>query len=543
MTRTSSSLVSDASLGSKIFTFDVAFTNTGWVLGSRVRASLGSQSNYFLEGVVTDLTNTRCTLNIDYVVGPVAGQSSWNMGIAGDRGAQGTSGGAGTQGSQGPQGVQGSAGSSGAQGNQGVQGAAGSQGSQGSQGASGASGAQGNQGTQGSVGSQGTQGHQGFQGVQGATGTGTQGNQGPQGFQGVQGSVGAQGNQGTQGTQGQASSVAGPQGNQGNVGGTGSQGSQGNQGNSGSQGSQGFQGNQGPQGFQGNQGNPSNVAGPQGNQGYQGSQGATGSGSQGAQGAKSQETATSSSSVPDGLTGSKTFVFDQAFTNCGWQVGTRIRASLGAQINSYLEGPILTLSGTQCTLMVDNARSVVGGQSGWNLSIAGDVGSQGGAGSQGNQGAQGYQGAQGSPGSGNLTIYSVQGNQVQAAAQTVVDIFAGISVSGSTQYEYYAVIGAQPNAGTQGAQFGIQCSIGGATVMGVVHGPQTTTGDRSYMQTAQGNGTNPVQCVAGIQAVVLSGIITTPAGSPTLGVQMKGVQASQVWWAKANSYIVLTKTS
>ena len=101
----------------------------------------------------------------------------------------------------------------------------------------------------------------------------------------------------------------------------------------------------------------------------------------------------------------------------------------------------------------------------------------------------------------------------------------------------------QPAAGTQGVQMGIQCSVAGATVEGRVDGPQTTTALKSYRQTAQGVGTLPTQQVAGAQSVCLRGIIITPAGSPAIGVQAKGVQASQAWYAKNNCYLRLTKTS
>jgi hypothetical protein len=101
----------------------------------------------------------------------------------------------------------------------------------------------------------------------------------------------------------------------------------------------------------------------------------------------------------------------------------------------------------------------------------------------------------------------------------------------------------QPAAGTQGVQMGIQCSVGGATVEGSVKGPQTATALKSYRQAAQGVGILPTQNVAGAQSVVLTGIIITPAGSPTIGVQAKGVQASQAWYAKPNCFLRLVKTS
>jgi hypothetical protein len=132
---------------------------------------------------------------------------------------------------------------------------------------------------------------------------------------------------------------------------------------------------------------------------------------------------------------------------------------------------------------------------------------------------------------------------VTLTAQTVTNIFSGISVVASTTYEYYSVIGVQPAAGTQGIQMGIQCSAAGATVEGTVLGPQTTTASKQYRQTAQGVGVLPIQQIAGAQTVVLSGIIITPAGSNTVGVQGNGVQASQNWFAKAICFLRLMKTS
>jgi hypothetical protein len=123
-------------------------------------------------------------------------------------------------------------------------------------------------------------------------------------------------------------------------------------------------------------------------------------------------------------------------------------------------------------------------------------------------------------------------------------VFDPISVGTSTTWQYEAIIGLQPNAGTQGVQVGIQCSVAGATVEGKVIGPQTTTAEKSFRQTAQGTPTLPIQNVAGAQSVMLVGIITAPgSGSPAIGVQIKGVQASQAWYAKANCFLKLTKTS
>lgn len=302
------------------------------------------------------------------------------------------------------------------------------------------------------------------------------------------------------------------------IGAQGLQGVQGVTGDLGPQGPQGVQGDastvpgpQGNQGFQGTQGAPSTAQGPQGDQGFQGQTGAGTQGNQGYQGA-------------DGVQGNQGY---QGQTGAGTQGNQGSQGNAGG-------------AGSQGNQGNQGAQGAGGG-----------TGSQGNQGNQGNQGAvgagsqgnQGDQGAQGSAGVGNLTYYSVQGNQVTCAAQTVTNIFTPITVAASTTYEYYAVIGMQPAAGTQGVQMGIQCSVGGATVEGRVMGPQTVSADKSYRQIAQGNGTLPIQNVAGAQSVVLTGIIITPAGSPAIGVQAKGVQSSQAWYAKPNCYLCLVKTS
>jgi hypothetical protein len=107
-----------------------------------------------------------------------------------------------------------------------------------------------------------------------------------------------------------------------------------------------------------------------------------------------------------------------------------------------------------------------------------------------------------------------------------------------------ASIGLQPGAtSVAGCQVGLICDMAGSTIEGSVTGPQTTTADASYRQTASGVGTLPIQRVGGAQTVVLTGIIITPAGAPQVSVQAKGVQASIAWFAKANSYLRLVKTT
>jgi hypothetical protein len=99
--------------------------------------------------------------------------------------------------------------------------------------------------------------------------------------------------------------------------------------------------------------------------------------------------------------------------------------------------------------------------------------------------------------------------------------------------------------GVQGAQFGIQCSVAGATVEGTILGYQTVNAAKLIRQNAQGVvAATPIQMTAGAQSVILTGLIITPgSGSPVIGVQIKGVQASQAWYTKANAFIKVMKTA
>ena len=280
----------------------------------------------------------------------------------------------------------------------------------------------------------------------------------------------------------------------------GTQGSQGNQGYQGEEGEKGFQGAPGPQGPIGEDGE----MGPTGPMGYQGYQGEDGL--QGPQGVTGSQGSTGSQG-PQGNVGSQ--------GEPGLQGTQGLQGFQGTQGNQGYQGP------------------------------QGYQGNQGLTGVQGNQGYQGYQGNQGNAGAGNTTVYSVQGNQVTCAAQTVTDIFAGCAAAISTTYEYWAQISCVPALGVQGAQFGVQCSVAGATVEGNIMGFLVADRMKCSRQSSQGlTNTTPFNMVAGTQGVSLTGIIITPgSGSPVIGVQIKGVQASQAWYVKANSFITIVKTS
>ena len=113
--------------GSQSWTCNQAVSNTAYVVGDRVRASYSSNPIYYLEGVVTGVSGTSLTINVDSTGASSASSGAfWNFGIAGAIGATG------------PTGASGSAGSTGAQGPTGPTGATGSTGGTGPTGPTGA---------------------------------------------------------------------------------------------------------------------------------------------------------------------------------------------------------------------------------------------------------------------------------------------------------------------------------------------------------------------------------------------------------------------
>lgn len=408
-----------------------------------------------------------------------------------------------------------------------------SSGVQGPQGPQGSVGPQGSQGSQGNVGVQGPQGFQGNQGTQGVTGS--TGSQGPQGFQGNQGSQGVVGSTGSQG----------PQGFQGTVGNIGSQGPQGFQGFQGNQGTTGSTGSQGPQGFQGNQGN----------------QGVTGAG----------YLATSTTSFTIG-TGSKVFTTQAGLA---YLAGDRVRASSASGIANWMEGQVTAYAGTSLTVNVD----LVGGsgtKTDWNIGIAGNPGSQGpqgfqgNQGNQGNQGFQGFQGVTGSTGSqgpqgfqgnggpqgpqGDVGADGPQGAQStwarmgsQAAISTTLADVSGLSIplAASGVYEFYGFMGTQSSS-TAGNQFGVQCSVAGATVHGWIEGSQSALGSNNLTVrnriVAQGAQSTAMNLVAGDGIVTLGGIVVAPASACNFTIRAKKA-TSGTGAVYANSFLKVTRIS
>jgi len=91
--------------GSKAFTYTAVANNLGWMVGSRLRAY--NDATHYMEGVVTAVSNSGVTINVDYVVGSGT-LASWSLGIAGDRGDTGATGATGAAGADGADGADGS---------------------------------------------------------------------------------------------------------------------------------------------------------------------------------------------------------------------------------------------------------------------------------------------------------------------------------------------------------------------------------------------------------------------------------------------------
>jgi hypothetical protein len=86
MTRTSATSLLIAGSGSKTATY-TASTNLGWLIGTRLRFA-NDASNY-MEGAVTAVSSTSVTITVDNSAGSGT-YTSWNIGIAGDKGVSGS---------------------------------------------------------------------------------------------------------------------------------------------------------------------------------------------------------------------------------------------------------------------------------------------------------------------------------------------------------------------------------------------------------------------------------------------------------------------
>jgi hypothetical protein len=134
---------------------------------------------------------------------------------------------------------------------------------------------------------------------------------------------------------------------------------------------------------------------------------------------------------------------------------------------------------------------------------------------------------------------------MQLTAQTFTNITGLTSgaLSTSTTYAFDAVIGLQVT-GTQGVQFAVQCSVAGGTLEAQCKGNQTSTAIMAHRLSAQGTQGPVTGRISGDNVIRISGILVTPgSGSPTIGIQAKGAQASQTPYIRANSYLRVEKTS
>lgn len=99
---TSTSSVAIAA-GSKTFTY-TEVTNLGWAIGTRLRAAYSSGgSSKYMEGIITAVSTTSVTINVDNYVGSST-YASWDITIAGDKGATGATGPTGATGATGASG-------------------------------------------------------------------------------------------------------------------------------------------------------------------------------------------------------------------------------------------------------------------------------------------------------------------------------------------------------------------------------------------------------------------------------------------------------
>lgn len=97
-------------LGSKAFTYTTASTQLGWVIGTRLR--FFNDSTHYMEGMITAVSSTQVTADIDHFIGS-GGYNSWSIALTGDKGVNGSVGSAGPTGPQGPQGIAGPTGATG----------------------------------------------------------------------------------------------------------------------------------------------------------------------------------------------------------------------------------------------------------------------------------------------------------------------------------------------------------------------------------------------------------------------------------------------
>lgn len=174
----------------------------------------------------------------------------------------------------------------------------------------------------------------------------------------------------------------------------------------------------------------------------------------------------------------------------------------------------------------------------------GAQGLQGTAGTPGTQGNQGAPGAQGNQGfQGNQTTYFIQGAQQNLSAQTltnIVGLTSGALVNAGV-YDFEFVVGHQAAAGVQGAQFAVQSSTGAGTLEAQLWGTQTGVINVNKRMNVVG-GIQTAGLQAGDNSIWITGVYVA-SGTPTLGLQVKGVQASQAHAIRANSMMKITRIS
>jgi hypothetical protein len=162
--------------------------------------------------------------------------------------------------------------------------------------------------------------------------------------------------------------------------------------------------------------------------------------------------------------------------------------------------------------------------------VQGPQGYQGYQGYQGFQGTQGTQGNQGNQGAGAVWTEATLGTQ-GSTSTTLADI-AGLSIaldaSSTYAFEYYGIH--YMSTGTAGAQYGIQFSIAGATLIGEAHGAQSATVNRAWQLDTQGGQQGVAIHLLATTSMPLrmSGHLVTPGTPGNITVQAKKITSGNV---------------
>ena len=69
-------------IGSKTFVYSASSANLGWAIGTRLRAASAANATNYMEGLVTAVSSTQVTINVD-AIGGSGTKTDWNIFIIG----------------------------------------------------------------------------------------------------------------------------------------------------------------------------------------------------------------------------------------------------------------------------------------------------------------------------------------------------------------------------------------------------------------------------------------------------------------------------